>query len=448
MSTTTLAIILSILVLIAVHAMPWMQRNSATLVRNPSKLASVLSFLHVVPHLVIVSIWPEESSIFPRYGARLLDLIPQFAMYYAMGLCFLYLGIGMMTRKATLRKKFDLNIRINYTAVSIFMLSLYLASLFMMILYSGGVSAYIGSFGSQTTNLSGSGFFSIIKTPALYLSVLFLVIQHARTGRPGMGWILALIALVVLLEAGLGGRRAPIQVILFSVVAIQMANPKKNILSFYNITLAVACIGIFFALLTIRDSASGYVGQRSFLSYLVNFSYNDIYMFTLDHFSKYEKWYGKVFLDFQYRFFGWSEFSAAPSLDEGIYIYNLYLGRAAEPPTSPDFLAANSWPPRTFGNGFANFGLLGILGFFWLQGIVTGLAYSLAERSRFQPILVFLFLMCLFSFQISNLKITEMLIVLTGLGLMFGPVWILQQAAISNAGLTDRRPRRWDGPRV
>lgn len=129
-----------------------------------------------------------------------------------------------------------------------------------------------------------------------------------------------------------------------------------------------------------------------------------------------------------------------PSLDEGLYIYNLYLGYAVEPPMALGTLTHNSWPPRTFGNGFMNFGFLGILAFFTLQGWLTGVAYRLAARSDFHPVLVFVYLIFAFSFQVSNLKITEMLIIMIGLGLMFGP-FVLARSLLPQrrAGLGNSR---------
>ena len=94
---------------------------------------------------------------------------------------------------------------------------------------------------------------------------------------------------------------------------------------------------------------------------------------------------------------------------------------------SLEIMAHNSWPPRTFGNGYMNFGVPGIMVFFLIQGFVTGFAYKLAVRTEYHPVFVFLYLMFIFSFQISNLKLTELALILVGLLAIFGPATLIRR---------------------
>lgn len=441
MSPNSVAIIGSCIILVLAHLLPWARKGSATLIRNPAKLAAVLSGLQVIPHFVIVSIWPEESMIFPAYGNAVRELLPRFGLFYACGFVALLLGIRWGARANQKYQPINISYQPSYYLISALMFALYLGAMALMVSSAGGIQVFIQNFGTQNEFQSNTGLFHIIKTPAAYLSILFLAVHHARTGQPKMIWIILYIMLLVLIESGLGGRRGPIQIVLFAMAAIYMVNPQKRLISATNIAMISVCVVVFVVLLNIRDDASGYTNSRGVISYLVNFSYNDIYIFIMDRFSKYELWYGKVFLDFQYRFTGGLQHMPAPSLDEGLYIYNLYLGYAVEPPMALQNLTHNSWPPRTFGNGFMNFGFLGILLFFAIQGWLTGFAYRLAARSHFHPVFVFLYLIFAFSFQVSNLKITELIIILIGLGLMFGPFVVAKNLlAGRRAGVGNARP--------
>lgn len=427
MTTSYLAIIGSGVILFLAHALPWFRRDDGNFIRNPAKLAALLSGLQVIPHYAVVAIWPEESMIYPVYGTGLLDILPKFAIYYAFGFAFLLWGIRRGMRGIGKESALKVDFEPNYYFVSALMFGLYILAMYLMIEKVGGLGVFIQNFGSQNEFQSGTGIFQIIKLPAVYLSILFLAVQHAKTGKPHLMWVILYILVVIAIESGLGGRRTPIQIILFAITSIYIINPNRRLLSVTNFALIAVCAMIFVVMLNIRDSASGVVEQRGALSYFINFSYNDIYLFVLDHFSRNDFWYGKIFLDFQYRFTGSYQGLPPPSLDDGVYIYNLYLGRFAEPPMSLELLAHNSWPPRTFGNGYMNFGVPGILAFFFLQGYLTGWVYKLAVRTGFNPVFVFVYLIFIFSFQISNLKFTEMALILVGLVLIFGPAALINR---------------------
>ena len=122
-----------------------------------------------------------------------------------------------------------------------------------------------------------------------------------------------------------------------------------------------------------------------------------------------------------------------PPIDEGVYIYNLFLGRPVEPPLPTILMAANSWPPRTFGNGYMNFGLAGVVIFSFIQGWITGVAFKFMVRSNRHPIFLFLFLLIVFSFQVSNLKIAELATVLVGLTVIFGPLYLIEARSLRQA---------------
>lgn len=402
---------------------------------NPAKLAAALSGIQVLPHYLVVLIWPSESALYGMMGGRLEPLLAQFGILYSLAVCALLFGIKVGSGARSRERPINMSYEPNYFAASLISLVIYLLSMYVIILNSGGLGTFLSQAGTQSDFQDGLGILGIFKVPAAYLAILFMAVQYARTGRPGMLLLIVYILLIVLLESTLGSRRAPIQYIIFAIVAIYMLRPDQKLPALASIFLGGMCIVIFVALLNIRDQSSGFQDSRGVLSYIVNFSYNDIYMFVIYHFSHADLWYGKVFLDFQYRFTGGPMGLAPPSLDEGVYIYNLFLGYPVEPPLPIDLMAANSWPPRTFGNGYMNFGIPGVVAFSFIQGYLTGLAYRMMNRSDRHPIFIFLFLLFIFSFQVSNLKLTELIAVSIGLTVIFGPMYLIERNSRRNSNL-------------
>jgi oligosaccharide repeat unit polymerase len=411
--------------LILAHAIPWMLANTPPLVNSPIKLASFLSGFQVIPHYFIVFLMPQESLLFPIFGDQLNTILPKFALYYSISQVSLLAGISIFSKGRRKSAIASLEIRQNYYVSSAIAFFTYLFSMYLIAENSGGIASFIQNSGNQKEFEVGNGIYYIIKIPAAYLSILFLSVNHARTGKPSMAVLLFFVILVVGIESTLGSRRTPIQLIAFFVIAIYMIKPNVKLITLSNVALGTVSVIVFVALLSIRDQNSAINEQRTFWSYLTNMSYNDMYIFVLHHFSNNDLWYGKVFLDIKYRFTGGLDGLPPPSLDEGVYIYNLFIGRAVEPPLPLELMAHNSWPPRTFGNGYLNFGLFGIVGFSFLQGVITGKLFKLMKDSFYNPVFIFLYLMGIFSFQISNLKFTEMMIVLVGLMVMFGPIALM-----------------------
>lgn len=429
-------------VLILVHALPWMRRTSPALVHSPAKLLAALSAVQVLPHYFVVIIWPEESMIYSLMGAELEGLLTKFALFYSLGMVALLYGIHVGSRGRAEAAQINVTYEPNYYFASFFAFIVYLISMYLIITQNFDFVEFISSAGTQRELESGTGFLYILKTPASYLAILFIAIQHARTGKPKFWILIGYVILIVLIEATLGSRRTPIQLIIFAIVAVHMVRPDRALFSTSNILLGLVCATIFVVLLNFRYQAMGMMNPGTITSYIVNFSYNDIYMFVIHHFSYNDFWYGKVFLDFTYRFTGGIQNLGPPPIDEGVYIYNLFLGQPVEPPLPTELMAANSWPPRTFGNGFMNFGLPGVVVFSFIQGWMIGLAFKFMLRTNRHPIFLFFFLLLVFSFQVSNLKIAELGSVLVGLTLIFGPLYLAERRSVRAAN-SSRIASRW-----
>jgi hypothetical protein len=175
---------------------------------------------------------------------------------------------------------------------------------------------------------------------------------------------------------------------------------------------------IFVALLQLRLAPTGEDEKLDAADYLMNFSYNETYTFIVYYFSNHDPWYGQVFGDLLIRFTPFTNSTASPPIDEGVYIYNLYMGRHVFPPTDMSSMLWNSWPPNTFGNGFMNFRLTGVVIFCFLQGFLTGTAFRVASNMGFRPIPLFIYFWTVFGFYISNIFLVQSFLVGAGVFLI------------------------------
>lgn len=409
------------------HSIPWFRQSSTQIVLDPARLSAALSAVQVLPHFAVVSIWPESSILHSAYGERLQDLMPKFALFYSLGLLAMYAGIGMIFRNHPKHVHNQDDFNLNFRALGIILLFVYTATTLVFIENKGGIQAYIVNYGNQNRIelQTETAFYNILKMPAAYLSILCFTIGYSKLRKPSALILVLCIIYFAGIESGLGSRRGPIQMILFALASIYIVDARAKIVSTTSIIALASCATIFVLILNIRDQASGNSDVRGIISYIVNFSYNDIYIFVLDHFGRNDFWHGSVFLDFAYRIYDINPGFSPPSLDEGVYIYNLYLGQFVSPPLSPDLMVANSWPPRTFGNGYMNFGLPGVLIFFFIQGLIIALIANRLTEAKNNPVWIFIYLLSVFSFQISNLKIAEMIIVLIGLSVLAVPTSLI-----------------------
>lgn len=445
MAFNNLSTYFGLFLLVAVHSLPWFFSRGVGIARSPSKLAAIISAGQIIPQYIVVMIEPDRSAMYGLLGHGLSDLLPKLGLYYSLGYLFFYAGINWGLKYKIKYKKMDKrkSSEPNYYLVVIFAFLCYIISMALIIDKSGGFSHFINNLSINSEESSGTGLYYIIKVPAAYLSILFLLVQNKKTGKPHFIFFLLYLTIVILIESTLGGRRTPMQFVFFTIITMMMLEKDARIISAKNIFLGSLALTAFVGLLILRDSAAGNAAHdtvgRDAVSYLMNFSYNDIYLFVIHHFSTHDLWYGKVFLDFQYRIISMPTSLPPPSLDEGIYIYNLYLGRDVAPPMALIQMAHNSWPPRTFGNGFMNFGLIGVVIFFFIQGVMTGAAYKFVESRNFQPVSLFVYLMIVFSFQISNLKFSELAIIVLGLAALIVPIRLLDRSGSKRAKLATRR---------
>ena len=144
------------------------------------------------------------------------------------------------------------------------------------------------------------------------------------------------------------------------------------------------------------------------LSYLngiltsVSYAYTQIYIIYTFDFDNF--WYGEIFATIPLRLLGISGYP----IDDGVYIRSLAEGLQADPLTLFENLFPSSWPPETFGMGYANFGVIGVICFAFSLGIVHGFIYkSIYYSFGIDVFTSILYFYTLFNFQFTNLRIVQ-----------------------------------------
>lgn len=414
------------------HLATWMFDSGSKIQNSPLKITTLLSGIHTVPHYIICTFSPESSLIYERLGTDYSIYFVQFGILYSAALVFQAISLKAATSiSVPSAARFQLGVNYPYGPVIFFLIFSYVALVAIYFNSMGGLLHYFNNFLIRDQLKAGMGIFDMLRFPIAYLAIMFLVVYHKATQNSSLRLIFLIILLIALTESLFGGRRNPIQFIVFGYIGILMVDAEQRLISKASVLLGTVILVLFGGLLyfrtvvTLQAATNIPVPSPSILTYVLNLSYNDIYIFVMAHFSEAGFWWGSIYGDIYLKLSSYFFQVAGPSPDEGLYIFNLYHGMLVGPPMLMDQMLHNSWPPRTFGNGYLNFGVLGVLCFFSIKGFFVGLAYKVMATSRYNPVFMYLYLHLLFSFQLSNLKIFQLITMIVALAIIWAPLTLL-----------------------
>lgn len=101
-----------------------------------------------------------------------------------------------------------------------------------------------------------------------------------------------------------------------------------------------------------------------------------------------------------------------PSVDDGMYLYSICLGREdIQPVMSVSSLDLSSYPLETFGAMYANFGIFGVIVGFWILGRIIGHTYYTMINSEHNKLFyILIYTSTIVSFQLSTLRVEQFII--------------------------------------
>lgn len=384
-----------------------------------------------IPYLIYISQNVNELNPFVLIYIRSFDSAFQFHIIlkaFFLSICLTSMLI-FKTKAKFLSNCFDISGR---SATSYMYLSL-LFFLVTIIIYTiflnqiGGLLYLISNFSNKTLVVQGTGWYrnGFLITSMLSTGMFILALKTKRLNRFFWNIIFFILLLTFFsILASVGERKNPL-ILLFFSMAMWHFNIKP-ILIFRLRYLFLGLIFIAFAAtapalrkegatdlylkdpkLLLSDSAP-YIGEL-----FKRFSEVDISLFIYSYFDeRQEFWRGSTWPDLITGIIPSAYYENKPPLDEGVYIYNLAHFVHATPQTPFNELIPVGWPLSRVTSGYAHFGIVGVLIYAILTGIILKYIYVSVERTKSPQAVALYSLMMISSFGISNAFIANTLVIL------------------------------------
>jgi len=415
------------LILFLVHLIPWMMQPNSKTVNDPAKIIFLISGIMTIPYFMAIYTNPPASRVFPEinFVSDFKWLLVYFSGVLTVSLLFILIGIRVGQRiqipkfLRTNTKNFSMA-RMRVLAGFLMLVALTLT--IMKMSSAGGIINFVASIHLRASLLAGAGHYDIFIIPAANLSIFLLIYSRANDGKPSLLVIVTAITLIVLSLAIFGGRKPPMLLILFSVMAATAYNSALKLTSPKFLLGYIGVVFIFIGLYWVRlhsasNASMNISSELDFHDVLSNVSYLDTYLFILSHFSNNEFWLGESLPEVVLRFIPNYFPTGAPPLDDGVYVRTLFQKMHAEPGMAYDDLYQSSWPPETIGFGYMNFGLAGVALFSFIKGLVTGFVYKVATFRSLEPFSLFIYMYIAINFHFTNLRVFQSLIVIGGVSI-------------------------------
>jgi len=249
--------------------------------------------------------------------------------------------------------------------------------------------------------------------PLLVISCIMLLLCIKLKNKVIDKVLLVLFSLATLaIFTSFGSRESSLIFIITLIVAANYIIRQFR-LDFKNLAvLGVLGFSLFFYIIIIpvirskselEQNPSTKVVMRNFV---YNISYTYIDVFAANYYNRDNAWYLDGFFDPVTALFADNDKSMIPQVDQGVYFNSIViLQKDLRPPLPRKQLSTTSWPTENFGFAYANFLLPGIVVFFFLQGMVFSYTYRALKNDIYNPLLVVVYVLVIFTFNFSSLRL-------------------------------------------
>lgn len=249
------------------------------------------------------------------------------------------------------------------------------------------------------------------------LSVLLLFLMKRTTGKKIYGWLIpvALLLFSALLTT-FGARQPTMIVIGMSLVGYHyywktITVNRKTILisSFVLLFMGGYLLVVPFLRLSPEKQEQVEHNNNSLFtgkSLVYNLSYVYIDVLVANYFNKDNAWFMEGYFApvkaFNYK----GDKGDIPQVDQGVYLKSIFLGQKDyRPPMPRREVSKTSWPTENFGFAYANFLWIGLIVFFFLQGLIFGIAYRFTMKHLFNPVVLLFYILIILKFNFSSLRV-------------------------------------------
>lgn len=387
---------------------------------HPITFTSIFLFVTNIPFLFIIL---NDKKIIDY---RIMNFVTADELSKSVGTLSILMALGFIaftfgvysSKKSTIKmpQKFKFHGK-RYVLVSFLGLIITIIAYIIFLNKAGGIIFILNNLEHRAEFSNGNGFLLLMKYLLLFIS-LGLVYKNNLKINGIYFWLFFIsFSLYMIMSISMGGRKPVLLSLLVLLMVIHYSVKKLKIFQFKY--LIIISLMLFYIVLVpiIRQpnfiekfDENPYVLVEELKSKSTNqikdISYINTYIFIYVFFENHEKWYGKVFLNLTTSYIPSNIYKDKPPVDEGVYIRTLLEGREVNPNDSFKNLYPSSWPPETFGNGYMNFGIMGVLIFNFVLGYIKGVIYNIMIKNRLF-IYIFIYSYTLINFEISNLRIVQ-----------------------------------------
>ncbi|KGO93357.1 hypothetical protein [Flavobacterium subsaxonicum] len=379
----------------------------------PLKFISVKYAVFNLPFLLFTAFNPNSflKPILNVCGVSLSEAFWQYTIVQTVA--FLCLVAGVVFADKKLGGFFKPLASANYNYKNVRLLA--------VVFFAIGMGAYtvflsrIGGLGYLLNNINKrielqSGQYVLALLPFLTFSTLMFMLCIKLKNKMFDKVITVVLAIVTIFVFSSFGARKNTLVFLVTLI-VAMHYLLKNI-KINKKTLAISSVlgvGLLLYIIIIptlrfKDTEAKFTA-RNFV-YQTSYTYIDV--FAANYFNSTTAWNFKGFFEPFLIPFKKQEKSKLPQIDQGVYFNAIVVnGKHYEPPMSRDEVSKTSWPAENFGTAYANLLMPGIVIFFFLQGVVFLITYNLLRRYSYNPVLIMLYLIVVFDFNFSSLRIAS-----------------------------------------
>lgn len=270
----------------------------------------------------------------------------------------------MIVARRHLVNGFKYNVPTHLIISSLVLFSLILLLYFEMI---GGLHNLWSNLGSRSDVIKGSAFFITI----LWALATIVIVFAARLEKLTQFFIVLFLA--ACMYVAYGGRSLSVGLFVLWFVYLFFVDGKMlfNLFNIRIIPLYAIAMAFFIItpLLRQENAFDIYMNSAESISLALVNNWQEIFqrlavpqveLLVIDYFSLDRIWAGASWLDLSYLFCPVSVCLGKPPIDDGVYLYNIYLGADIVPGLPVSDMVASSFPFETWSIFYANFGFIGL----------------------------------------------------------------------------------------
>jgi len=390
---------------------------------SPLKLVSVKYALLNLPFILFIYFRPQffKKIILRACNVTLDEAFLQYTKVQTIAFVSLVLGIYAYNKWKILKPQSTVGTRITSYK------SLKKAAIFFMAIGIGAYSVFIyriGGFIYLFTHLDKriqlqSSQYVLELLSFLYIGVL-LFMQCVRLKNTKLNKIIFFVSLLIscFIFSSFGGRKNTFLLIIMVVISYHYTIKKTSFSTINKPLLAAVVVllcGYILAVPVLRKKHqmaklqvenANYGEFFNTTAFIYNTSYTFIDIFAANYFNRSNAWYLDGFFEPATALFAQPDKSMIPQVDQGVYFHSIVMKQKDfRPPLPRKELSKTSWPTENFGFAYANFLIPGVIVFFFLQGLVFAYAHSSLKNDIYNPILLLLYVLVIFTFNFSSLRI-------------------------------------------